>query len=95
MLSITLLAYTNTRQHFTPQLFRTTEVPALQSTGSYFFWVGMRTCSQGSQASIEISYKIKAIGHAYLVPQPGRLFQQPYIANIGVIPQASERAYAQ
>ena len=26
----------------------------------------------------------------YLVPQPGRLFQEPYIASIGVTPRVSE-----
>ena len=29
----------------------------------------------------------------YLVPQPGRLFQQHYIASIGVTPRASEASY--
>ena len=51
--------------------------------------------SQGSQVSIEISCKIRSFGYALYctlrsaVPQPGRLLQQPYIASIGVTPQAS------
>ena len=41
--------------------------------------------------SIEMSYKIKAFGHAYLVLYTTiLLFQQPYIASIGVTPWASE-----
>ena len=48
---------------------------------------------------IEMNFKIKAFGHAYLVHHSilfhsrGRLFQQPYIASIGVTSQASEASY--
>ena len=45
----------------------------------------------GSQASIEISYKIQAClsrTQHKAVLQPGRLFQKPYIASIGVTPWA-------
>ena len=45
----------------------------------------------GSQVSIEMSYKIKAFGHAYLVLYTTiLLFQQTYIASIGVTTWASE-----
>ena len=47
-------------------------------------------CSQGSQASNEISWlRISCTLHS-AVPQLGRLLQQPYIASVGVTPRESE-----
>ena len=52
----------------------------------------------GSQRSIKISHKIQAFGKLSwtlhkAVPQPGRLFQHPYVASIGVTPRASGASY--